>query len=220
MDKELREYEIKYSLPLSRVCETQNLLEALCHRDALYPKSTVCSLYYDTPKFQLLYEKINSDYLKTKIRARWYLHQSDDAVFLEIKNKIGTQRTKFRLRTQFNAPELEKEPLHSQKLLGLLTLLNSETRDLPGPLFPMLTIQYERLRYVDPVLGLRISLDSGIHIARSNLTWVRRLPPGVDRAVLEIKGQAESLPHHLSYLFRLGIRKEAFSKYSQMLLQI
>ena len=40
--------------------------------DGAYSSNIVSSLYYDTRDRRGLYEKLNSDFLKLKVRLRWY----------------------------------------------------------------------------------------------------------------------------------------------------
>ena len=59
----------------------------------LYPdphgKSTICSLYLDTPSFLLIRNSIDARTYKEKIRLRSYGTPSDqDRVFLELKKNI------------------------------------------------------------------------------------------------------------------------------------
>jgi hypothetical protein len=92
---------------------------------------TVSSIYFDTWGWKSLSEKINSDYLKTKIRFRWYsdiayqLHYAPS--FAEAKFRIGTKRKKIRIQTpsffictQFSLPL-------SLGLLGALSIVRFRT---------------------------------------------------------------------------------------------
>ena len=89
------EHELKFALPPHRTALLEAVLRQICRPDPRYPAGIVTSIYYDTPRFHLLREKANSDYLKTKIRMRWYSDggaPSDDGVaFAEAKFRIGTQ---------------------------------------------------------------------------------------------------------------------------------
>ena len=67
-----RSFEIKYTVPASRVPALCSLLDARCHPDPHYPRGHVRSLYFDTPDLRFLAEKSDGDFLKTKVRLRWY----------------------------------------------------------------------------------------------------------------------------------------------------
>ena len=72
----------------------------------IYPESRVQSIYLEAADARSYYEKVNSDFFKTKFRVRWYETKegrpySDDnqvPVFLEKKMKVGAKRLKRRCR--------------------------------------------------------------------------------------------------------------------------
>ena len=66
------DHEIKLVLPNRAARSLVRWLRSRCWPDPLYPAATVSSIYYDTPDWRLLREKVNSDFLKTKVRLRWY----------------------------------------------------------------------------------------------------------------------------------------------------
>lgn len=97
--------EIKYVAPTSRTQLTLRILEKTCDLDPKFPFGIVSSIYYDTQNWDFLREKRNSDYLKTKIRLRWYdqtpaSNDADGRSYAEIKYRIGSKRMKIRLPTQ------------------------------------------------------------------------------------------------------------------------
>ena len=76
-------------------------LEFHCLRDAAFYRGPIISLYYDTPSLDFYREARNGDYLKTKVRLRWYQNvftSSGQMVdcFFEIKRKRGALRHKQR----------------------------------------------------------------------------------------------------------------------------
>jgi hypothetical protein len=66
------ERELKFTMPAARAHLARRRLETLCRRDPEFPSAIVWTIYYDTPALVSLGEKLNSDYLKRKIRVRWY----------------------------------------------------------------------------------------------------------------------------------------------------
>ncbi len=66
------ERELKFTLPQGRAPLVRSWLDRICRRDPEFPAAVVWTIYYDTPGLISLSEKINSDYLKRKIRVRWY----------------------------------------------------------------------------------------------------------------------------------------------------
>jgi hypothetical protein len=211
------EREIKFTLSAARAHVARGWLERLCRRDPKYPAAIVWTVYYDTPALASLGEKINSDYLKRKIRVRWYSdlhgHVSGPA-FVEAKLRIGTRRLKVRRVLPFPASDVAGWDLHDPRLLTFPRMLNASGVLGVEPWHPMLLIRYRRDRFVDPHSRTRVSLDSDIAAVRLH----PRLAPNGDlsplaTAVLEVKGHSESLPAPLHPLLALGLRKAAFSKF-------
>ena len=86
------ERELKFTLPAGRVHLARRRLESLCRRDPEFPSAIVWTIYYDTPALMSLGEKLNSDYLKRKIRVRWYSDLDGHATgpaFVEAKMRVG-----------------------------------------------------------------------------------------------------------------------------------
>ena len=59
-------------MPAAHATPLASWLAAVCHPERAYPPARVVTVYFDTPDLALLGEKIDSDYLKTKVRVRWY----------------------------------------------------------------------------------------------------------------------------------------------------
>lgn len=66
------EHELKFVFRNGFAREIVSWLEGRCLPDPEYPKGRVNSIYYDLRDHRLLDEKRNSDFLKTKVRLRWY----------------------------------------------------------------------------------------------------------------------------------------------------
>jgi hypothetical protein len=209
------EREVKFVLPEARGTVALALLRALCRPDPKYPATVVSTIYYDTPGLQLLAEKLDSDYLKLKVRLRWYGNpgpRTGPAVsFLEVKNRVGGLRDKARVGTPLPAGWLDTVSLDDPALVRVLELAAPLGIPLPMPLRPVLMLRYSRSRFVEPVSGTRVSLDLDIAAVRGPLGAIHggTLPV----AVLEIKGGGDDLPRTLGPLAHLGARRTSFSKY-------
>ena len=95
------ERELKFTMPAARAQLARRRLETLCRRDPEFPSAIVWTIYYDTPALVSLGEKVNSDYLKRKIRVRWYSDlegRVTGPAFVEAKLRVGTLRSKARAR--------------------------------------------------------------------------------------------------------------------------
>jgi VTC domain-containing protein len=209
------ERELKYVIPAGRALLARYTVAALCRPDAQFPSAVVSTIYYDTPDLELLSEKINSDYLKTKVRLRWYSSSPGPAhAFLEIKSRVGALRRKLRIETSLTADEVRELPLEHPALVQVLEAARPLGVALPARLMPALLLRYERFRFLEPVSGSRICVDAGIEAVRGNPrllghVFQARLP----LAVIEVKGRDDELPLALRSLVRLGARRASCSKY-------
>lgn len=209
--------ELKFTLPGGRVGLARRMLEAVCQPDQEYPAAYVWTIYYDTPHLTSLGEKINSEYLKLKVRLRWYSELGRPAsgpAFIEAKRRVGTYRDKVRVKVPYAAEELAIWDLHDARLRSLPLLLRAQGIMLPDNWYPVMLIRYRRDRFVEPISRARLSLDSEIAAVAVNRRFLSRsdqTPMGL--GILEVKGSDEELPTALHRLLSLGARKRSFSKF-------
>ncbi len=82
-----KRYEKKYLLTREQYERLWQSLSAYIEPDE-YFKSTVCSVYYDTPDYALIRRSLDKPVYKEKLRLRSYnVPGEDDMVFLELKKK-------------------------------------------------------------------------------------------------------------------------------------
>lgn len=213
----LGERELKFSLPASRVHIARRRLERLCRRDPKFPSAIVWTIYYDTPALDSLGEKLNSDYLKRKIRVRWYSDLNGRVTgpaFVEAKLRVGTRRSKERARLPYPAEELATWDLQDPRLLGFPLMLRDKGILGQDSWQPVMLIRYRRDRFIEPLSNSRVSLDADISAAAVN----RRLVSAIDlsplaTAVFEVKGASDELPVALRSMLPLGLHKRSFSKF-------
>ncbi len=192
-------------------------LESICRRDREFPAAVVWTVYYDTPALVSLGEKINSDFLKRKIRVRWY-GDVDGLVsgpaFVEAKLRIGTKRLKVRERLPFPADEIARWELQDPRLRRFLSLLRNHGVLGQESWLPMMVIRYRRDRFIEPLSRSRVSLDSDIAAVEINSRFlaIGDLSP-LQTAVLEVKGTEDRLPPALQALLPFGLHKRSFSKF-------
>lgn len=211
------ERELKFSVPPGRVSAVRHWLRTACLADAQFPSAVVWTVYYDTPGVQSLDEKRNSDYLKTKMRVRWYAADGrtpSGPAFVELKFRIGSRRGKTRVTLPWTADDLAGRPLTDPLFRDLPAQLRAEGV-IPGAGWcPVLQLRYHRERLVEPASRARISLDDAIAVEAVNPRHLSALSLGpLPVAVLEVKSRHEALPPRLHALTHLGARKCAFSKY-------
>jgi hypothetical protein len=211
------ERELKFTLPAGRVHLARRRLETVCRRDPEFPAAVVWTIYYDNPALASLGEKINSDYLKRKIRVRWYSDlqaRVSGPAFVEAKIRVGTRRSKVRARLPFPAAEIAGWDLHDPRMLAFPLLLREHGVLHQQSWLPMMLIRYRRDRFIEPLTQSRVSLDSDISgvSAHARVASVPDVSPLAD-AVLEVKGTADELPRSLLPLLALGLHKRSFSKF-------
>jgi hypothetical protein len=213
------ERELKFVFPAARGVLARSLVETVCKADAEHPAGTLSTVYFDTPNLQLLGEKVDSDYLKTKVRLRWYSpiggHDDLAPAFLEIKSRIGDRRQKVRVKTPLTAATLRDLAFDRVEFDDVLELARPLGIRLPARLLPVLLVRYDRYRFVEPMSSSRISIDMNIGAPRGYHRLVRDAAPVVlQHAVLEVKGAGAELPRVLHPLIRVGARRGSSSKYA------
>jgi hypothetical protein len=182
-----------------------------------FPAGRVTSCYFDTDDWECYFESLDGDYLKSKVRLRWYdaLPQSGPVnCYLEAKQKEGVATWKRRravtvdaelLRTGRVADALPHAEM--QSLLAGMGIVDGRR------LRPAVTVTYRRSRFVDPHGGFQIALDGEIE------AWSASVPAGERTArfpspVLEIKGRSLELPERYTHIRRWVTVWSSHSKYA------
>jgi len=212
--------ELKYTIPQESTRIAMSMLSTRLDPDPQYPSAIISSIYFDSHDWKMLGEKRNSDYLKTKVRLRWYSSaegnqlRHDSATFAEVKYKVGSKRTKIRHQTRFSGQELQDMPLSSFELLGVLHELKRLGCPIRNALIPTFVVSYKRQRFVDRATGRRVCIDSGIRVPKYNRsTLASTFSHCLPNTVIEVKSPQQEFPLFLRPLQALGLRKTAFSKY-------
>ena len=215
---QIGEHENKFLIQRSSVLAIRSWLDRKCLADPHYAQGRVSSIYFDTKDYRFLHEKIASDFLKTKVRLRWYSRLDDNTllpkVFLEIKNKTGSARIKNRIITNWSSDFISSCSLADPDLLSVNLLLKSSGDVRLPVVFPVIEISYRRFRYIEPHSGARLSLDTDISSLRRNTAPnCRRAVQLLPVTVFECKGKTGNLPEWLHQITAFGAKKTAFSKY-------
>ena len=96
-------YETKYMLSPIMARKLRKSLPGHLQMDE-YGLDTICSLYYDTPDFQLIRASLDKPVYKEKLRMRSYGVPADgDSVFVELKKKY--KGVVYKRRTALEAGE-------------------------------------------------------------------------------------------------------------------
>jgi len=215
----MKRYELKYLLSGA---QTEYLRERLTgHMEVdQYGKTSIASLYYDTPSYQLIRTSVEKPQFKEKIRLRSYgLATEDSPVFLELKRKAYGIVYKRRVETTI--------PLVQKFFSGDGDIcaggqINSEIktfRDYYKTLVPACLIIYDRVAYYEPGGDLRLTIDEAPRYRTNRLNLTESMD-GIlllDKGwtILEVKVQ-EAMPIWLAEILSTGrIYKGSFSKYGE-----
>jgi VTC domain len=188
-------------------------------RDPSFYFGPVVSLYYDTPSLSFYGQVCDGDFIKTKIRLRWYQtrfppEQQSVTCYLEIKRKYGVRRHKQRQPLALETCSLSGDLFSHPAILEAPNGMPEARATGRGLLVPVVIVQYERFRFVDPRSGSRISLDTGVLCPAANAAYIVDAAPVVlETDVLEVKGVLDGLPDCLLPISR-HLRKRSFSKYA------
>lgn len=220
------EQELKFHVPAGMSHAFRQWLNLTFRPHRAHGVSTICSIYFDTPEGISFMEKAASDYHKTKYRIRWYADAAGQPLpapaFIEIKEKHGTARCKYREVLPMSAAELVRMPFGDRTLTEIFHRHRpTDAPAVPAQLRPVIELRYERRRYGHPVFPGTFCLDSNIRGVR---THQASLPPAHGRAlshdVFEQKGASRDPLPLLQALPRFGARRAALSKYFLTVLQL
>ena len=215
----MKRYELKYLLSAEKAEFLRQRLEGHMEADQ-FGKTSIASLYYDTPDYRLIRASLEKPKFKEKIRLRSYGLATDSSpVFLELKRKAYGVVYKRRVKTTI---PLVQKFFDREGDICAGGQINSEIttfRDYYQTLVPSCLIIYDRTAYFEPGGDLRLTIDDNPRFRTDRLTLtesmdgVSLLPPG--GAILEIKVQ-DAMPLWLTHILSEGqIYKSSFSKYGE-----
>ncbi|MBQ3865112.1 MAG: polyphosphate polymerase domain-containing protein [Clostridia bacterium] len=190
-----------------------------------YGRSTVMSLYLDTPDFRIIRGSIEAEDYKEKLRLRCYGTQAaqDTTVFLELKKKfdgvVYKRRVSMTLREAERYLRLGLKPQESQIMSEIEWTMRRYDRPKPAM---MILCEWEAWFDAEQP-DLRLTFDRDIRYREEGLSFrcgaagIRLLPENT--VLLEIK-TAGAMPLWLAWaLDETGIRPGSFSKYGSAYLK-
>lgn len=213
-----KRYENKYLLNEKQYSAVLEALKVSAVPDK-YGRSTVCSIYYDTPDKRLIRASIEKPVYKEKLRLRSYGVPSDSTdCFLELKKKYKGIVYKRRIVTPYsdgvsymNGDETALKPSQIKNEIDYF-------KAYYGSLSPSVDIFYNRLAFYDKEdPTVRLTFDSGILYReyeldlKNGIYGERILPDGM--YLMEIKTAGAMPLWTAEMLTRLKIYPASFSKY-------
>lgn len=214
--------EKKYRISIAQRNALLSLIEDNLIPDA-HGKSTICSLYLDTPDHLLIRNSIDADVYKEKLRLRSYgTPEKDSKVFFEIKKKykgvvykrrvaMTPEDAEIYIDTGFAPTELQTTKSQIMSEIDYAMKFYNFPK-------PAMVISYEREAfYLTEYPNVRITFDHNIRyrdtdlMLESGTDGIRILPD--DTIIMEIKTDG-AMPIWLSrVLSQNSILPSSFSKY-------
>ncbi len=215
----MKRYELKYIVTAEQEAYFRQRLEGHMKVDR-FGKTSIASLYYDTPEYRLISASLEKPEFKEKMRLRSYgLADDSSPVFLELKRKA--YGIVYKRRVQSTIPLVERF-FNGEADICAGGQINRELtyfRDLYGSLAPSCLIICDRTAFFEPGGDLRLTIDSAPRYRtealdlRVSMDGIPLLPEGY--SILEIKVQ-QAMPLWLTRILDEGkIYKGSFSKYGE-----
>ena len=213
----MKRYEMKFILTKDQLVAFKAALNGHMVVDK-YGKTSIVSIYYDTPNYQLIRTSIEKPKFKEKIRLRSYgLAKANDIVYLELKRKAEGVVYKRRVKTdESNANHFLNHELDALDSCNQIAKELLYFRNYYKVLEPKIMIIYDRTSYEELNGDIRLTIDESPRYRTYDLNLHTSmdgnllLEPG--SAILEIKVQ-QNMPLWLSSILSENkIYKSSFSK--------
>ena len=211
----MKRYELKYLLNKDQLKYFMNEIGRYMKVDK-YGLTSIASIYFDTPDYQLINKSIEKPKYKEKLRLRGYgLVDSGQPTFLEVKRKCEgivykrrialPEDEAFELITKTEAKEKDQISRELEAFMEAYKKLE-----------PKYMIIYDRLAYYQDDSDLRITIDMNPRYRTNDLNLHTSMDgiPLIEEggAILEVKVQ-HSIPTWLSAILSKGrIYQTSFSK--------
>lgn len=209
-----KRYELKYLLTDEKYRAVRNVIGG-CLSPDVFGKTTIQSLYYDTPDDRLVRSSIEKPVFKEKLRLRAYgLSDDEKNIYVEMKRKYEDVVYKRRLACTEREAEAVISGGFSKSQIG---------RELDyflgfyGTLSPKMLIIYDREAFFDPGSDLRVTFDRNVRYRKGDLNLhtsldgEKLLPEGT--VLMEIKSGTAFPLWLCDMLCKEKIQKQSFSKY-------
>ena len=212
----MQRIEMKFILTKEQLVAFKDALTGHMEVDQ-YGKTSIASIYYDTPDYYLIRTSIDKPLYKEKIRLRSYgLANDKHQVYLELKRKVDGFVYKRRMALNENtaisfinkdAVDMKDDQV-SHELIYF--------RDHFQHLEPKIMVIYDRTSYAEVDGNIRLTIDESPRYRthdlnlHTNMEGDLLLPSG--SAILEIKVQQELPLWLVKILSEYKIYKTSFSK--------
>jgi len=212
----MKRYEMKYILSEQQMLYLKAALKDHMEVDQ-YGKTSIASIYFDTPDDRLIRASLEKPEYKEKIRLRSYgLVKPEENVFLELKRK--SEGIVYKRRIQMSEKNVisfltnNNEELTNDQISKEIIYFKNYYRHL----LPKILIIYDRVAYFDKNSDLRVTIDENPRYRLKDLNLHTSMEGesllNDGGAILEIKAQ-DSIPLWLTSILSEGkIYQGSFSK--------
>jgi hypothetical protein len=239
----IERFEMKYTIPFSMIEPISNFISPYCSMDKYSTISDdkfyiINSLYFDTPDFLFLRNRMRRVENRFNMRIRSYGEDPRQPFFLEIKQRRGDTVKKYRAKVfEDNIEEMCKTPVSLN--LGRDEAKNEANRDLFRRLYlkyntnPVVLVQYRRKAYLSDVDDYaRVTFDINLKYMKPLENGFKPIPDmgemtpcdaqtcydGGCSVILELKCYTTFVPMWMVDLVKtFGLTRRSFSKYSTCL---
>lgn len=226
-------YEYKYIVSESKLEILRQMVLPFVNVDEFAETSgsnqyTVRSVYFDTPRFDYYFEKIDGIKNRKKVRLRGYDEEApDNTVFLEIKRKYEIPIIKFRAPVKyvdalqmFEKTKINGYVLNSDKFpKGFENTQRFFFQVLGKNLRPVVLVTYEREAYLSKFDStVRVTFDKNLrskeYPALEEIYTEKQLRRSLsNHFILEVKFNNHFPRWMVPIVSRLGLHKQSASKY-------
>lgn len=212
-----KRYEMKYMLNRMQFEELKEEMEQYMIADE-HGKSTICSLYFDTPTFLLIRRSLEKPVYKEKLRLRSYgVADADTIVFVELKKKYDSVVYKRRVgMTEWDAERYLLQ--HEQVMDTQITREIDYCMTNYEKLAPSILLSYEREAYFGKGdHDFRVTFDQNILWRDYDLSLCKgiygRPLLSEDQVLMEVKTAGGIPMWMVKFMSERNIYKTSFSKY-------
>lgn len=217
MEEVFRRIEKKYLLTQKQKSELLNIIKQYIQQNKYY-FSSICNVYYDTERYDLIRQSIEKPLYKEKIRIRSYkVPTVDDNVFIEIKKKfegvVSKRRISIKLKSLYNYLEKGIIPKANKQIFKELDYCFKKYN-----LISQMYISYDRYSYCGKEDdSFRITFDTNIKFRDYDLNLEKGIygETLIDNKtyLMEVKSLRNMPIWFTNALSKLEIYPISFSKY-------
>lgn len=212
-----KRYEIKYMLDANQLSMLKNEMKNYMIADE-HGKSTICSLYFDTPQYLLIRRSMDHPMYKEKLRLRSYgVADKDTTVFVELKKKYDS--VVYKRRVAMTEAEACDYLLSRRQVMDTqITREIDYCMDMYKEIAPAMLLSYEReAYYAKDDHEFRVTFDQNILWRDYDLNLCSGIYGNPilkeNQTLMEVKTAGAIPMWMVRFLRDNGIYKTSFSKY-------